>query len=106
MIRAGRLNKRVEVQTRTLAKDGYGDQTESWATEGTRWVEFVQASGREFYRAQRVDADVTHMVRMRYYKGLSPSHRLRIGSRILEILSVYDENERHEEMTVTCKEAV
>jgi head-tail adaptor len=59
--------------------------------------------------AARVDADVTHEVRIRYRDDLTPSHRFVFDNdtnRVLNIVSIRNVEERGRELIVMCKEDV
>ena len=75
-MRAGRLDRRVTIQTRTLTRNSYGEQVETWADDDTVWGERFDLRGREFFAARQVSADVTTRFRLRYRTGLTVLHRL------------------------------
>lgn len=92
------LRERVTIQQVTQAADTMGAAgTESWANIATVpivWAAVEPLSGREFFEAQRVAADVSHRVRLRYRDDyttvLTPKHRLRWGSRTLDIVATLE----------------
>jgi SPP1 family predicted phage head-tail adaptor len=75
-MRAGRLDRRVTIQSRTLTRNDYGEQIETWADDDTVWGERFDLRGREFFTARQVSADVTTRFRLRYRTGLTVLHRL------------------------------
>lgn len=56
--------------------NSHNEQVGEWVTEATRRFSFVPTGSREYYQASQVQAELTHMVRMRYYAGLSAKKRL------------------------------
>ncbi len=65
----------------------------------------MKGTSREFMAAQQVNADITHMLKMRYRSGVTASHRLKIGTRILNILGPpVNVGERGVEMMITAIE--
>lgn len=105
-MQAGKLRHRIEIQSRVLAQDGYGDPLPTWTTQATRWGQILPQSAQEVWRAQQAQPEVTHVVRMRFYDGLTPDFRLKIGTRIFNIAGVTDTEERHREHVITCREEV
>ena len=107
-MRTGTLRTRVEVQRIVEERDKQGGIESSWTTIGLAWVKMVGLRGREYWSAQQVQSDVTHGVTMRYFEGLTSTHRLRLlhSQRVLNIQSVIDVDERHEEMQLMCVEVV
>ncbi len=101
---AGKLRHRVEVQSRTLTQDSYGDVLPTWTTQATRWAEVVPVSGREVHLAGRITSETTHTVRLRYLSGLDSKWRILWGTRVLEIESVINTDEINWEMVLACKE--
>jgi len=77
-MRAGRMNRRVQVQAPTVVDDGNGGTYLTYAVVATRWASVEPMAGRELYEAQQVDARATVRIRMRYDPsiGLTPRHRL------------------------------
>ena len=105
-MRAGTLNKRAMMQKPVPGTpDGLNEPTFTWTDEHKIWVGILPQSSREFYRAQQVNAGVTHLVSARYRTGLDATKRLVLaGSRVLDIAGVVDVDERHEELLLTCVE--
>lgn len=105
-MRAGGLRKRVMIQKPVPGTpDGLNEPPFTWTDELKIWVGILPQSSREFYRSQQVNAEVTHLVSTRYRTGLDATKRLVLeGSRVLDIVSVVDVDERGREMLLTCVE--
>lgn len=102
-IRAGRLNKRVILQTVTPTRDTGGGATEAWADTATLWAEIEELSGSEQFDAQQVASTLTHRVTLRY-RAVTPQQRIKYGSRILRIESVANPGQRNESVVLQCRE--
>jgi SPP1 family predicted phage head-tail adaptor len=72
----------------------------------TVWGAFLKQSGREFYAAQKLNAELTHLISIRYRTDVNPRWQLKFGARTLEILSAINVNEANEELQIACKEVV
>jgi SPP1 family predicted phage head-tail adaptor len=103
-LKAGHLDKRVEIQANTPAANDIGEMVASWETVDTVWASIEPLTGREVLQAQQVQAESTVRIRIRYYSGLTAAHRLKYGSRIYEINSISDKFERGEHIELMCRE--
>lgn len=106
MIAAGKLRHRLTVEEFTETPRADGGIDEAWADVGSRWASIEPLSGREFMEAQQLNGDVSHRVRLRWYDGLTPQHRLKFGTRVFNIVSVLNTQERNIVTEVMCKEVV
>lgn len=104
----GPLRNRITLESRTVDRTtaGFGEPTENWTTLATVWASVEPLSGEEFFQAQQENAEVTHRVRLRFRSGITPKHRLKVGTRILDIVSVIDPEERGLELELLCRERV
>lgn len=105
-IAAGTLRQRVAVQTKTDERDASGGVVEVWTTAHTRWARVEPLRGKELFEAQAVDGRLTVKVTMRVYPGLSATERLVYGTRVLNIVTVLDVDERHITTVALCTEDV
>jgi len=105
-VRAGKLNKRVELLEPTDTRDDYGGVDTTWATWGWRWASIEPLQGREAFQAQTISASTTHKVTMRYFDGLTTKWRIVFNGRTFEIVSAINTNERGREWVCMCAEAV
>lgn len=103
-MRAGKLSDRIEIQSREISQDTFGDGLQVWSTVATRWGSIEQVSGREVWQANQLNPDVNVKITLRYYSGLTPRHRLVNGDRTFNIDSVIDIDGR--EHVCFCKEEV
>lgn len=70
------------------------------------WASIEPLSGRELLQAGQLDDRMTHRVRMRYYAGIRPSWRIAYESRVFDIKSIADKEERHIELELMCEELI
>jgi head-tail adaptor len=112
-IDAGKLRKRVQIQSSTETIDGVNQRNPSWSTIDTRWMSIDPASGQHFTATDEIRALTTHKVVLRYYQGLKVTHRFFYvdpadpdNPRIFSILSILDEGEMHVKHTVLCQEVL
>ncbi|MBM4299281.1 MAG: head-tail adaptor protein, partial [Deltaproteobacteria bacterium] len=67
---AGRLDKRVTLQSAVLVRDGHGQPIETWSNVATVWAAIEPIRGREFFAAKQFSAEVTHKLVIRYRSGV------------------------------------
>ena len=65
-----------------------------------------QLNGREQAESQQMKATATHEVKMRYYAGLTPQHRLKWGDRTFNIVSVDNIEEANVNHELRCREVI
>lgn len=103
---AGRMDKRVTLQAQTSTRNAIGEPVVAWADVATVWAAVEPLQGREFWAQQQVQSEVTTRVRIRYRAGITPDMRVVHQGRVLNIASVIDPQERHDEMQLMCSEGV
>jgi len=103
-LRAGELNRRVEIQANTPTTNDIGELVASWATVATIWAKIEPVSGRELLQTQQVQATATARIRMRY-RSITPLHRIKHGDDIYEINAVIDVDDIHEQLELLCTAA-
>lgn len=103
-MRAGRLRHRVTIQSVTTNTDSYGQPIESWSTFAEVWAAVEPLTGREYFQAQQLQAEVTYRVRIRYLTGVLPTMRVLHDSRTFEVQAVINLDERNRELHLMCRE--
>lgn len=99
----GKMHSRIELQSSSATND-YGEELLTWATYATVWAHIEPLSGRELLRAEAVDSQNTVRVRIRYNSSVDSTDRIRFGSRIFEINSVSNPDEKNKELELLCSE--
>lgn len=105
-MRSGELRHRVTIQHKVATQNAYGEEIIDWQTWKTAWAAVEPLTGREFMDAERAGAEVTHRIRIRQRDGLLPSMRVSWDSRLFDIESVLNLEERDREMQLMCREVV
>jgi len=104
--RIGRRNRRLEVLTRTEVDTELGEQEVSWSVFATVWASVSPLRGQQVMEAGAVEARMSHRILIRYLVGLTPKHRLRLGSRLFEIHSASDMFDGHRYHDIMAEELV
>ncbi len=96
MVRIGRLDRRIELQTFALAMDG--DPTNrSWTTVHTVWAEKMDKGQAERFVSAAEIAEASAVFRIRYLADANPSWRLKHGSDLWDIEGVAEGTGRKRE---------
>ena len=89
VIRASDLNRRITIQQATETVDDYGNVQQMWSDLAASVPAKVeQGSGREYYRAARVNAEISAVFMIRWRAGIAPQHRILYDGQIYDIASV------------------
>lgn len=105
----GKLNRKIDIQQNTPAKDSTGQSIESWAGvtgKTSLWASVITTGGREFYAAQRLNVETSAVFKLRYKSGVTSLMRVKYSGRNFEIINVNDKDEKHEWLLLSCKEVV
>lgn len=110
-IAAGRRNKPVNLRIATVTTDANGGVVKSATVDSEEiyWAEINPLTGREFEDANRLKADVTHVIRMLYSPAtaaLKPKDAIVYNNRVFEIVSKLNPEEKNVLWELMCKEVV
>lgn len=75
-MRAGKMDRRVTLQARTVTRNADGEDVATYADLATVWAEKFDLRGREYFAAQQSRAEVTTRWRIRYRDDLRSVDRL------------------------------
>jgi len=84
--------------------DGGGGASVSWIPVEELWASITPTGGGESVQAEKMSAQITHNVFLRYRADISSAMRIRFGARILDILAVIDVDERRHVLRCYCRE--
>ncbi len=75
-MRAGNLDRVIELQAATLEDDGAGNMTETWSTYATMRAQLIEASTEEFIRNWGASTEPAFVFRTRWLDGVTLAHRI------------------------------
>jgi SPP1 family predicted phage head-tail adaptor len=84
----GHLTERVTLQSRSVVKDAYGQDTITWTDVATVWARVRALSAREFFSAAQVQQEQTLKVMIRQRADVQPTWRLLWQGRAHDITGV------------------
>jgi SPP1 family predicted phage head-tail adaptor len=101
------MRHRITLQRKgTITRNQSGEEIITWSDWATVWASAQPMQGREFFESERAGAEITMRFRIRYRDGVTPTMRVSWDSRIFDIESVVNFNERDREIHLMCKELV
>lgn len=97
-MQAGKLRHPLTIQRLSLApttRDDHGGMREDWLDVANTWGSVEPIRAVEIFRANQVDARITHRIMTRYCSGVDASMRVKFGERVFLLLSVVNVEERN-----------
>lgn len=102
----GELMHRFVLEAPVRTSDGAGGAQIAYALAAEVWGSLRGLNGSEPVHDDRVSGRVTHGVWLRYRDGLTPDHRLRLGTRVFQIHAIIDRTGRRRYLECQCEEIV
>lgn len=104
---AGELRERVTIERESESRSDSGEVLMTYTPVATVWAAVEPLRGREYFDAQRVQAEVNHRIRIRYRDGIEPKMRVSMATgRTFDIESAINVRGRDEELHLMCREVV
>ncbi len=103
-MRAGRLNKRVTIETLTETVDGSGQAIKSWSEFARPWASIDPINGREYFSGNQVKETMTVKIKIRYQSGITNKMRVNHGGKLYNIEGMVNIFERDKELILLCSE--
>lgn len=98
----------MTIQEAVQSVDGAGGFTTSWSDVDTVWAEVMPFSSRsttqERLVAEQLEVSQRYRITIRYQSGINAGMRIQYGSRVFNILSVVNVQERGEALEMFCLE--
>jgi SPP1 family predicted phage head-tail adaptor len=104
VMRIGELRHRVVLQKKEITEDELKQQSEVWTEITTIWAAIEPLSGREYFAAKQVNAEISARITIRYRKGITPDMRMVFDGRVFEVISIVNPKERCGSLVLMCRE--
>lgn len=105
-INPGKYRQPITIQKRQFNQDSYGSTTEDWVDVYATRAAILPLSGSEFFKADEINAQITHRIQLRYLPNVTPDMRILFGDRVFWITSVVNFQEHNIELQLYAKEIV
>lgn len=101
----GELDKRIDIQAPTKTSDNMGGFTVTWVNVGASIPAAVwPVTAKEQIVAQAEKIIITHRIRIRYRSGIRGTWRIKYAGKYFNIVSIIDQNSRHQWLDILAKE--
>ena len=105
-MRAGTLRHRITIQEQTDTADGMGGFSTTWTDLFDMRVAIWPLSAKERLEAMKLGVEVTHKIRGRYRSGITPKNRIKFDTRIFNITSMINPDERNRTLDMLATEEI
>jgi SPP1 family predicted phage head-tail adaptor len=112
-MRAGELRNKITIQQQTQSLATSGQPTDTWTDFATVWAAINPVGGGETWRAQQSNPLLTHEIKIRWMRGLTPKMRVKYIDakdsnrvRYFGIDAIRNMEERNVEIRLMCIEDV
>lgn len=103
----GMLNRQVTIKGKVeSSRDGYNNPVYTDSTIGPVWGQIETGGGRLFYAAQKLHAESSIAILIRYRTDVNVGMQAEYGGQSYLILATNDVDMRHEAVLMAAKEAV
>ena len=100
----GAMRHRITIQKPTRTSDNYGGASVVWSTHVNTWAAIETKTQAEPVFAQQIRPETTHIVRCRYFAGITEAMRISFGSRVFKIVAVHVMDEIHHMLLIQAVE--
>jgi SPP1 family predicted phage head-tail adaptor len=102
----GRMIHRLGLEAPIIVPDTSGGAEVSYALIADVWGEVRPVTGDEGQNQDRLSAELSHVVSIRYRADVSPDYRFAFGTKKLHIRAVILRDGRHRYLDCRCQEIV
>lgn len=104
---AGKLRHRIDIQRESRTADGAGGASLAWLTIALNIPAMIKPlSGNETMAAQRLEANISHRIYIRYAAGFRSSDRIVFDGRMFQIRAILNLEERNRWLEIQAEEGV
>ena len=97
------LRHLIAIQVATDSRDATGAPVKTWTDYLPNLrAEMLTSGGREFYAAQKLNAETQVVFRTRYVPNITPAHRVYHNGVAYDIIRVADPDGRARELQIAC----
>jgi SPP1 family predicted phage head-tail adaptor len=101
-----KIDRQIILQVATVTRGTDGAEVQSWTTHDTVWAMKLCGTSREVYAAQKVNAEVTNLYKMRYRYLANARMRILDEGRTYDVIGVDDADPQKKELRLLAKEVV
>lgn len=103
-MRSGQLRHFITIKTPQESKNSYGEKTFSYIDFLHCWSDAKPIKTTERFVSSRLNTEVNYQFRIRYVDGVEHNMRVIFGTRVFDIDSILNVNERNRELIILASE--
>jgi len=104
-MQSGRLRETINIQRKNTVVSEAGEEVVTWTDfKSSVRAEILTPTGREYFGQNKLNAQVSHVVKTRWIDGILPEMRILWGTRILNIEYISEDRKHTRELWIYCKE--
>lgn len=100
----GKLDRKIVIQSETVAKNEQGESVATWATYHTCFAMVQKAGGNEKIESGRITATNRKKFKIRFYDGIDEGMRIVYNSNYYDIVEIQELDREGLWLTATKKE--
>jgi SPP1 family predicted phage head-tail adaptor len=108
----GRMRSLITLQAKAVTRGASGSEQSNWTDAAVVHCAFATDAGREFMAAKAVNAEMTHLLSIRWRAGVTQSMRVKYDdpkdntTRYFDIRAVKNPDNRRRFLALECRELV
>jgi SPP1 family predicted phage head-tail adaptor len=102
----GKLRHEITIQQQGSSRDAGGGISSGFTTLATVFANITPKSGKELYKQGKLVGSISHEIIIRHRTDISTKNRISFDSRLFNIRSVLDIDERGRFLKLQCEEGV
>ncbi len=103
---AGKLKDRIELQAPLKSFSAFNEAIETFTTQTTVWGAIRPLSGTLLMQSLQANSNISGEVEIRYRTDIQATWRLKIGQRILKIVTIINPENRNEKLWIKYSESL
>lgn len=105
-INPGSLNRKINILTTTESTNEAGDTILIPSVLKTVLAAIAPVGGRDYFEAKKYQAELTYIVTIRYFSGLTPDMQIQFGERFFLIQDIINIEEKNMYLDIICIERI
>jgi len=89
-MQAGKLDRRITIQSQSASQDGAGESVPTWAPLCTVWAHTASLRGKEPFQGQEFNAQMTTVFTIRWRDDVDVTMRVIFDGDTYDVFSVYE----------------
>jgi SPP1 family predicted phage head-tail adaptor len=81
----GKLRDQIIIQQKTVTYNALNEEIQSWSTYATVWAEVMIGSGREYWGAKKLNAELDGIIKIRYNSGVTELMQVVYNSKTYQV---------------------